>query len=304
MRTQTGNTWPCPAGRRALYCDLSFLSSLHVGATVQNRLQRSTRVVPFIFQRHPRWHKQVDTHPALHPPPPACHPIQAHLASAPSRWWPQTTLGYHQAITPPVMRDPFHRSENPSQPGAEAQNSQSRTRDKSRSPLPLLGSILHNPPSPPETRRWLSPYSVAWPAGWTGVPRSMWGQGPTWPRTSLRDTWRCEARGLLPSSGLPAAASPACFPQGSPASQANGAHTARAAELEERGLRRPDRPARRTSCTCGPEEAAGTLRPQSVPTGPAFTSGSLWPWSGLAPAAARPRGTRGVGAGPPWVPFR
>lgn len=37
--------WPRPAGHRALYSDPSFLPCLHVGATVQNRLPRPTRVI-------------------------------------------------------------------------------------------------------------------------------------------------------------------------------------------------------------------------------------------------------------------
>lgn len=65
------DTWPCPDGHRALYCDPSFCPSLHVAAMVQHRLQRPTRVIPFIFWRQPRWHKWVDTQPAWPTPSPS-----------------------------------------------------------------------------------------------------------------------------------------------------------------------------------------------------------------------------------------
>ena len=107
-----------------------------------------------------------------------------------------------------------------------------------------------------------------------------------------------------PDSGLRRSRLPmpaACGVSGQPS--AWGHPTARAGESEERGLRCPDRPAQGTSSTRGDEEAAGTLRPQSVPTDPSFPR---WvPFShglGLAPAAARPGEDAGLAFGPLGYP--
>ena len=93
----------------------------------------------------------------------------------------------------------------------------------------------------------------------------------------------------------------ACGVSGQPS--AWGHPTARAGESEERGLRCPDRPAQGSSSTWGDEEAAGTLRPQSVPTDPSFPR--QVPFShglGLAPAAARPGEDAGLAFGPLGYP--
>lgn len=122
--------------------------------------------------------------------------------------------------------------------------------------------------------------------GWTGVPRTMWilGQGPTWPPAGLQDVWCCEARGLLPTSGLQYSSLPM------PAS-CRGLRPAKQVGLPHGtswrgGGTRPSMPrqaAQRTSSSGDDEEAAGHT--QALHSAIRFPLAMVWgcPCSRMAP---------------------
>lgn len=249
-----GDTWPCPAGHRALLGPIRPPQSTRWSHGPEQALEIHASD-PVHLPEIPQVVQAGGHAPSIAPPPPACHPSQTHLASVPSRQWPRTTLGYHREITPPVTRDP------PAMDQRTPINQELRLRVHSAEPethhvsphflevaellslsspsvcamgkqllppLPLPGLILRsplNPPPPPQ-----EPGGGSGPIVLPGLQAGLaspevcgsWARallGPP-PGSRTRGAGKPEASSRARACG--SAASPCLLPAGVSASQADG----------------------------------------------------------------------------------